>query len=168
MQSTDLLTVGEIARRSGFADSAVRFYEGLGLLTATRTSGGQRRFERSTLRRLAFIRAARNIGLSLDEVAAALASLPSGRTPTRADWARLSRGWRKRLDDQIDALVALRDGLDSCIGCGCLSLDRCAISNPADDARSGGPGAVYLPARLRREDAPNGRAAGGKRRLSRR
>jgi MerR family transcriptional regulator, redox-sensitive transcriptional activator SoxR len=153
MQSTDLLTVGEIARRSGFADSAVRFYEGLGLLTATRTSGGQRRFERSTLRRLAFIRAARNIGLSLDEVAAALASLPAGRTPTRADWARLSRGWRKRLDEQIEALVALRDGLDSCIGCGCLSLDRCAISNPADNARSGGPGAVYLPVRLRREDA---------------
>jgi len=156
MQSTDLLTVGEIARRSGFADSAVRFYEGLGLLRATRTSGGQRRFERSTLRRLAFIRAARNIGLSLDEVAAALASLPAGRTPTRSDWARLSRGWRRRLDDQIEALLALRDGLDSCIGCGCLSLDRCAISNPADTARSGGPGAAYLPSRLRREDARPG------------
>ena len=153
MHTTDLLTVGEIARRSGFADSAVRYYERLGLLPATRTSGGQRRFERSTLRRLAFIRAARNIGLSLDEVAAALASLPSGRTPTRSDWSRLSRGWRYRLDDQIDALVALRDGLDSCIGCGCLSLDRCAISNPADSARSGGPGAAYLPAGLR-QDAP--------------
>src|SRR6185437_6646531 len=153
MHSSDLLSVGEIASRSGFADSAVRYYERLGLLTATRTSGGQRRFERSTLRRLAFIRAARNIGLSLDEVAAALASLPAGRTPTRADWATLSRGWRRRLDEQIDALVALRDGLDSCIGCGCLSLDRCTISNPADTARSGGPGAVYLPARLRTEDA---------------
>ena len=135
MHTTDLLTVGEIARRSGFADSAVRYYERLGLLPATRTSGGQRRFERSTLRRLAFIRAARNIGLSLDEVAAALASLPAGRTPTRSDWARLSRSWRRRLDDQIEALVALRDGLDSCIGCGCLSLDRCAFSNPADSAR---------------------------------
>jgi MerR family transcriptional regulator, redox-sensitive transcriptional activator SoxR len=152
MHSSDLLTVGEIARRSGFAESAVRYYEGLGLLAATRTSGGQRRFERSTLRRLAFIRAARNIGLSLDEVAAALASLPLQRTPTRADWARLSRGWRQRLDDQIEALRALRDGLDSCIGCGCLSLDRCAISNPADSARTDGPGAAYLPRRLRRDN----------------
>ncbi len=152
MRTTDLLTVGELARRSGFADSAVRYYEGLGLLPATRTSGGQRRFERSTLRRLAFIRAARNIGLSLDEVAAALASLPAGRTPTRADWTRLSRGWRQRLDEQIEALVALRDGLDSCIGCGCLSLSTCVISNPADAARTGGPGAAYLPAGLRRDD----------------
>jgi MerR family transcriptional regulator, redox-sensitive transcriptional activator SoxR len=152
LRTTDPLTVGDIARRSGFADSAVRYYERLGLLHATRTAGGQRRFERSTLRRLAFIRAARNIGLSLDEVAAALSSLPSARTPNRADWARLSRGWRERLDEQIEALVALRDGLDSCIGCGCLSLDRCAISNPADSARSDGPGAAYLPAGLRRED----------------
>src|SRR5215475_14645369 len=107
MHTTDLLTVGEIASRSGFADSAVRYYEKLGLLSATRTSGGQRRFERNTLRRLAFIRAARNIGLSLDEVAAALASLPAGRTPTRTDWSRLSRGWRSRLDEQIDELRAL-------------------------------------------------------------
>src|SRR5215469_3431635 len=152
VHKTDLLTVGEIARRSGFADSAVLYYEGLGLLPATRTSGGQRRFERSTLRRLAFIRAARNIGLSLDEVAAALESLPASRTPTRADWSRLSRGWRRRLDDQIAALHALRDGLDSCIGCGCLSLDRCAISNPGDSARSDGPGAAYLPRGLRRDD----------------
>jgi MerR family redox-sensitive transcriptional activator SoxR len=151
MHSSDLLTVGEIARRSGFADSAVRYYDRLGLLTATRTSGGQRRFERSTLRRLAFIRAARNVGLSLDEVASALESLPAGRTPTRADWSRLSRGWRQRLDDQIAALTALRDGLDSCIGCGCLSLQRCAMSNPADAARMGGPGAAYLPVVLRRD-----------------
>ena len=96
MHTTDPLTVGEIARRSGFAESAIRYYEGLGLLSAARTAGGQRRFERSTLRRLAFIRAARNVGLSLDEVAGALASLPAGRTPTRADWTRLSRGWRRR------------------------------------------------------------------------
>jgi MerR family redox-sensitive transcriptional activator SoxR len=150
MRSTDLLTVGEIARRSGFAESAVRYYEGLGLLAATRTSGGQRRFARSTLRRLAFIRAARNIGLTLDEVSAALASLPAQRTPTRSDWAKLSRSWRKRLDDQIEALTALRDGLDSCIGCGCLSLDRCTISNPADTAGAAGPGATYLPGRLRK------------------
>jgi MerR family redox-sensitive transcriptional activator SoxR len=101
------------------------------------------------LRRLAFIRAARNVGLSLDEVAAALATLPEGRTPTRSDWARLSRGWRTRLDGQIAALERLRDGLDSCIGCGCLSLRRCAISNPADIAALNGPGAAFLPAPLR-------------------
>jgi MerR family transcriptional regulator, redox-sensitive transcriptional activator SoxR len=148
MHTTDPLTVGEIARRSGFAESAVRYYDRLGLLSATRTAGGQRRFERSTLRRLAFIRAARNVGLSLDEVAEALASLPAGRTPTRSDWARLSRDWRQRLDDQIAALTALRDGLDSCIGCGCLSLRRCAFSNPADGAAAQGPGAAFLPRRL--------------------
>ncbi len=150
MRTTDLLPVGEIARRSGFAESAIRFYESKGLLAAARTAGNQRRFERSTLRRLAFIRAARNVGLSLDEVAAALASLPAGRTPTRADWSRLSRSWRQRLDDQIEALTALRDGLDSCIGCGCLSLQRCAFSNPGDRARAGGPGAAFLPPGLRR------------------
>jgi MerR family transcriptional regulator, redox-sensitive transcriptional activator SoxR len=149
MLSTDLLTVGELAHRSGFAPSALRYYERLGLITALRTSGGQRRYERSVLRRLAFIRAARNIGLRLEEVAAALAELPGGRTPTRADWTRLSRGWRQRLDDQIAALVALRDGLDSCIGCGCLSLHLCAISNPHDAAAASGPGAAYLPQRLR-------------------
>lgn len=153
MHTTDMLTVGEIARRSGFAESAIRYYEGLGLLSAGRTAGGQRRFERSTLRRLAFIRAARNVGLSLGEVAEALSSLPAGRTPTRADWSRLSRAWRQRLDDQIEALTALRDGLDSCIGCGCLSLQRCAFSNAADIARGSGPGAAYLPAGLRRDDA---------------
>ncbi len=149
MRATDPLTVGEIARRSGFAESAIRYYEGLGLLAAARTAGGQRRFERSMLRRLAFIRAARNVGLSLDEIAQALQTLPAGQAPTRADWTRLSRGWRQRLNDQIDALVALRDGLDSCIGCGCLSLQRCAISNPGDAARAGGPGAAYLPPGLR-------------------
>ena len=101
------------------------------------------------LRRLAFIRAARNVGLTLDEVAAALAELPDSRTPTKADWTRLSRGWRARLDAQIAALEKLRDGLDSCIGCGCLSLKRCAMSNPADIARTDGPGARYLPAPLR-------------------
>jgi MerR family redox-sensitive transcriptional activator SoxR len=163
MQSSDVLTLGEVARRSGFAPSALRYYERLGLVTATRTGGGQRRYQRSVLRRLAFIRAARNVGLSLDEVAAALAQLPAGRTPTRADWSRLSRAWRERLDEQIRALSALRDGLDSCIGCGCLSLRRCAISNPADVAAGGGPGAVYLPSRLRRPTEPpryGGPAAG--------
>ena len=145
----DLLTVGELARRSGYAASALRYYEREGLVTASRTTGGQRRYQRSVLRRLAFIRAARNVGLSLDEVAAALAALPGGRTPTRADWTRLSRSWRRRLDEQIVALTALRDGLDSCIGCGCLSLKRCAMSNPGDVAAVGGPGAAYLPRALR-------------------
>ena len=150
MEKKDLLTVSEIANRSGFAASAIRFYESQGLISATRTSGGQRRFERQMLRRLAFIRAARSVGLSLDEVAAALAKLPDGRNPTRADWARLSKDWRGRLDDQIAGLMALRDNLDSCIGCGCLSLKRCAISNPADLAAGAGAGALYLPRSLRR------------------
>ncbi len=152
MKTTDLLTVGAVSERSGFAPSALRFYERVGLLKATRTAGGQRRYERSVLRRLAFIRAARNIGLSLDEVTAALDSLPQGRAPTRSDWARLSRGWRERLDEQIDALRSLRDGLDSCIGCGCFSLQRCRISNPGDylAATDEAPGAALLPAQLRR------------------
>ncbi|GAB2486828.1 redox-sensitive transcriptional activator SoxR [Jatrophihabitans fulvus] len=143
------MTVSQVSERSGFAPSALRFYEREGLIDATRTSGNQRRYERGVLRRLAFIRAGRNVGLSLDEVAAALATLPDGRTPTRADWTRLSRTWRRRLDDQITALEKLRDGLDSCIGCGCLSLKRCAMSNPGDVAAAGGPGATYLPAPLR-------------------
>jgi MerR family transcriptional regulator, redox-sensitive transcriptional activator SoxR len=150
MDARDLLTVSEIANRSGFAASAIRFYEKEGLITASRTTGGQRRFERTMLRRLAFIRAARNVGLRLDEVAAALAKLPNGRTPTRTDWTRLSKDWRTRIDDQIAGLFALRDNLDSCIGCGCLSLKRCAISNPADSVAVAGPGAVYLPKSLRR------------------
>jgi len=150
MATADLLTIGEVARRSGFATSALRYYERQGLITGRRTSGGQRRYERNVLRRLAFIRAARNIGLGLEEVRAALAQLPAARTPTRSDWARLSRAWRGRIDEQIDALVRLRDGLDSCIGCGCLSLQRCRLSNPGDTAAAGGPGAVFLPPALRR------------------
>jgi MerR family transcriptional regulator, redox-sensitive transcriptional activator SoxR len=149
MRTNDLLTVGEVAERSGFATSALRFYEREGLLRATRTSGNQRRYERNVLRRLAFIRAARNVGLSLEEIAAALATLPDARTPTRSDWTRLSRTWRARLDDQIAALERLRDGLDSCIGCGCLSLRKCAMSNPGDVASTAGPGAQYLPPPLR-------------------
>lgn len=145
----DMLTVGEAATRSGFAASALRYYEREGLIAATRTSGGQRRYDRSVLRRLAFIRAARHVGLGLDEIRDALATLPSGRTPTRADWTRISRSWRDRLDEEIGALIALRDGLDSCIGCGCLSLRTCRLSNPDDVAAAMGPGARYLPRRLR-------------------
>ena len=149
MLSSDLLTVSQVSERSGFAASALRFYEREGLISAVRTTGNQRRYERNVLRRLAFIRAARNVGLSLEEIADALRTLPEARTPTRADWTRLSRSWRKRLDEQIAALSKLRDGLDSCIGCGCLSLRRCAMSNPADVAATVGPGAAYLPRPLR-------------------
>ena len=155
-----LLSVGEVADRSGFAPSAVRYYEREGLISAERSSGGQRRFDRSVLRRLAFISAARHVGLSLGEVRDALDRLPASRTPNSSDWKRMSRVWRERLNSEIAALEALRDGLDSCIGCGCLSLRRCAISNPRDVAASRGPGAAYLPRQLRqpppRENAPAG------------
>ncbi|MFW3170121.1 redox-sensitive transcriptional activator SoxR [Geodermatophilus sp. CPCC 206100] len=147
---TDLLTIGQVAERSGVAASALRYYEAQGLVSASRTGGGARRFPRSVLRRLAFIRAAQNVGLSLPEIRTALATLPEGRTPSARDWARLSQGWRDRLDAQIEALVQLRDGLSSCIGCGCLSLTRCRLSNPGDVAGEGGPGARWLSPALRR------------------
>ena len=153
MDTKDLLTIGEVARRSGFPQSALRYYEREGLVSTTRTTGGQRRYERSVLRRLAFIRAARTVGVGLDEVRAGLDQLPAGRTPNRADWTRLSRSWRSRLDEQIDALVALRDGLDSCIGCGCLSLQRCQLYNSGDRMAAAGPGARLLPPMLRRTPA---------------
>ncbi|YAL83379.1 redox-sensitive transcriptional activator SoxR [Dermacoccaceae bacterium W4C1] len=150
LTARDLLTVGEVANRSGFATSALRYYERQGLIESERTSGGQRRFERSVLRRLAFIRAASNVGLSLEEIRDELSRLPTGRTPTKADWSRISRHWRSRLEERIAALEDLRDGLDSCIGCGCLSLKRCALSNPDDIAASKrGPGAGFLPPLLR-------------------
>jgi MerR family redox-sensitive transcriptional activator SoxR len=146
------MAISEVVERSGFAASALRYYESQGLIAASRSGGGQRRYERNVLRRLAFIRAAGNVGLSLEEIRDELARLPQGRTPTRADWQRITRHWRARLDEQIAALERLRDGLDSCIGCGCLSLRRCAISNPLDVAAGSAdaPGAAYLPAALRR------------------
>ena len=144
MHTTDLLTIGDLSARSGVAPSAIRYYETHGLVTSERTSGNQRRFRRSTLRRLAFIRTAQRVGLSLEEISAALATLPEGRTPTRADWARLSQGWRPRLNEQIERLTRLRDDLDSCIGCGCLSLQRCSLQNPGDEAAESGSGARYL------------------------
>lgn len=147
--ATPTLTITDVSRRSGFASSALRYYERLGLIAADRSSGGRRRYPRAVLRRLAFIRAARHVGLTLDEVRDALSRLPAAGTPTRADWTEISRSWRQRLNDEIGALVALRDGLDSCIGCGCLSLRRCKVSNPGDIAASRGPGAAYLPRRLR-------------------
>ncbi|MCV2491027.1 redox-sensitive transcriptional activator SoxR [Geodermatophilus sp. YIM 151500] len=146
----DTLTIGEVAARSGVAASALRYYEQQGLLAPARTPGGARRYPRGVLRRLAFVRAAQNVGLSLAEIRAALATLPDGRPPTARDWARLSRDWRDRLDEQIAALVQLRDGLTSCIGCGCLSLGRCRLSNPGDVAGREGPGARWLPPALRR------------------
>ncbi|HEY5980912.1 MAG TPA: redox-sensitive transcriptional activator SoxR [Microlunatus sp.] len=153
MDGHDELTISQVVERSGFAASALRYYESQGLIDATRSGGGQRRYERGVLRRLAFIRAASNVGLSLEEIGDELGRLPCGRTPTRADWQRITRHWRSRLDEQIAALERLRDGLDSCIGCGCLSLKRCAISNPRDVAAgsSDAPGAAYLPAVLRRQ-----------------
>ena len=138
------ITIGELSERSGVATSAIRYYETLGLVSSRRTTGNQRRYERAMLRRLAFIRTAQRVGLSLEEVEAALSTLPSNRTPTKADWSRLGRGWRPRLDAQIHQLERLRDTLDSCIGCGCLSLRRCALSNPDDQAAARGPGAVFL------------------------
>lgn len=144
MQTTDLLGIGDLSARSGIAPSAIRFYETHGLIASERTTGNQRRFRRSTLRRLAFIRTAQRVGLSLEEISAALSTLPEGRTPTRADWARLSQDWRPRLDDQIQRLVNLRDKLDGCIGCGCLSLQRCALQNTDDEAGATGTGPRYL------------------------
>jgi MerR family transcriptional regulator, redox-sensitive transcriptional activator SoxR len=147
--ATSMLTIGEVAARSGFAASALRYYEREGLIAAERNDGGQRRYEPAVLRRLAFIRAARHVGLTLDEIRAVLAELPQDRTPTKADWTRISRSWRARLEAEIEALVALRDRLDSCIGCGCLTLQSCRMSNPNDVLAARGPGAVNLPRPLR-------------------
>jgi MerR family transcriptional regulator, redox-sensitive transcriptional activator SoxR len=138
------LTIGQVAERSGVSTSAIRFYESRGLVEATRTSGNQRRYDASTLRRIAFVRAAQRVGLTLEEIRDALATLPAARTPTAADWARLSASWRSRLDAQIERIERLRDHLADCIGCGCLSLRTCALNNPHDQAAVRGPGAVFL------------------------
>ena len=139
-----VLTIGQLSERSGVATSAIRFYEARGLIRAVRTTGNQRRFEQAELRRVAFIRTAQRVGLSLDEIGEALATLPENRVPTKADWTRLSRAWRPRLDDQIARIERLRDQLDGCIGCGCLSLRNCALRNPHDVVATRGPGAVFL------------------------
>ena len=136
----DALTIGELAARSGVAASALRYYERLGLIAARRTTGNQRRYDRSTLRRVAFIRIAQQVGVSLDEIRQALAMLPESRTPTRADWTRLSRHWRSRLEARISLLERLRDDLDGCIGCGCLSLQRCRLYNRDDELAAEGTG----------------------------
>ena len=138
------LTIGQLAERSGVATSAIRFYESVGLVSSIRTTGNQRRYPQSNLRRGAFIRTAQRIGLSLDEIGTALATLPDGRTPTKSDWHRLSNAWRPRLDEQIRRIELLRDRLDKCIGCGCLSLKSCWLTNPDDEMAAEGPGAVLL------------------------
>jgi MerR family redox-sensitive transcriptional activator SoxR len=134
----DTLAIGDFAVRAGVAPSALRFYEKEGLIRAARTGGNQRRYQRSELRRVAFIKIAQQIGVSLDEIRDVLATLPENRTPTKADWARLSARWRKRLDERIALMERLREELTGCIGCGCLSLKRCRLINPSDElARTG-------------------------------
>ena len=134
------LTIGELAARTGLATSALRFYEERGLIRAHRSPAGHRRYARSTLRRLGFVILAQRVGLTLDEIRASLAALPDGRVPDRDDWARLTGTWRKRIDERIGELEGLRGSLTECIGCGCLSLDRCALANPDDRAGRSGPG----------------------------
>jgi MerR family transcriptional regulator, redox-sensitive transcriptional activator SoxR len=138
------LTIGEVADRSGVAPSALRFYEQQGLVTSTRTSGNQRRYPRAVLRRIALVQAGKAAGIPLDEIRAALDALPTHRTPSRRDWERLSRGWRADLDRRIATLEAIRNRLTTCIGCGCLSIDRCDLLNPDDEAADQGAGAHYL------------------------
>ncbi|MCB1552381.1 MAG: redox-sensitive transcriptional activator SoxR [Xanthomonadales bacterium] len=138
------MAVGEVARRSGVAVSALHYYESRGLLHSVRSAGNQRRYRRDVLRRLAFIRAAQQVGIGLEEIAEALADLPAQRTPNKADWSRLSVRWRTRLQARIDALTALRDKLDGCIGCGCLSLKACQLYNHDDELARLGAGAHRL------------------------
>jgi MerR family redox-sensitive transcriptional activator SoxR len=135
-----LMTIGEVARRSGVASSALRFYEERGLITSERAGSGHRRYPRPVLRRIAFIVFAQRIGLTLEEIKAELTKLPPGRVPSRHDWAQLSRDWTARVDERIAELERLRAGLTECIGCGCLSLERCKLANPGDRAASAGPG----------------------------
>ena len=148
------LTIGEVAARSGVAPSALRFYETMGLVASRRTGGNQRRYERAVLRRIAVIQAGKAAGISLAELQSALATLPEDRVPTRRDWDRLSRSWRKDVDRRIALLQALRERLTTCIGCGCLSIDRCTLLNPDDEAVRLGGGAHYF-----LKDGPRTRSA---------
>ena len=144
MAASQLLTIGDLARRTGLAVSAIRFYEARGLVSAIRTSGNQRRFLRSDIRRLSFALIAQRLGLSLAEIESELATLPQGRAPTQQDWSRISNRIRARLDERMAMLAKTRDLLDGCIGCGCLSLDRCALYNPGDRAAAAGAGPRFL------------------------
>lgn len=147
---TDVLTIAEVARRSGVAASALRFYEQRGLIRSERTGTGHRRYARAVLRRIAFIVFAQKIGLSLDEVGAELARLPQNRVPERGDWAKLSATWADRIDGQISQLHRLKDGLTQCIGCGCLSLTQCRLANPDDQEAGRGPGPTFWQGASRR------------------
>lgn len=138
------LSIGSVSERTGVAPSALRFYESEGLITSTRTDGNQRRYHRDVIRRVSFIRVAQQLGLTLEEIRTALASLPDGRTPSQKDWQKLSSSWRPRLDAQIAMLERLRDKLDGCIGCGCLSLSLCRLVNPGDEVGERGPGPRYV------------------------
>jgi MerR family redox-sensitive transcriptional activator SoxR len=138
-----VLTIGEVAARSGVAPSALRFYEERGLIVSERNDSGHRRYPRSVLRRVAFIVFAQKVGLSLDEIGTELAQLPRNRAPERADWAKLSGSWTKRIDERIAELERMKSGLTACIGCGCLSLDRCQLANPGDRAARRGAGPRY-------------------------
>ena len=149
----DLLTISEVSRRSGVAASALRFYEQLGLIASERAGSGHRRYPRAALRRIAFIVFAQRVGLSLDEIATELAKLPPGRAPMRRDWSRLSSTWSARIDERIAELERLKAGLTECIGCGCLSLSRCKLSNPGDRAAQYGPGPRYWVGDRRQERA---------------
>jgi MerR family redox-sensitive transcriptional activator SoxR len=140
---SDLLTIGEVSRRSGVASSALRFYEEQGLISSERAGSGHRRYRRPVLRRIAFIVFAQRVGLTLGEIGSELSKLPPHRAPTRRDWSRLSRKWTARIDDRIAELERLKAGLTECIGCGCLSLDRCRMANPDDRAAGLGPGPRY-------------------------
>lgn len=140
----DGLTIGQIAARTGLSVSAIRFYEAEGLVSPWRNDGGQRRFARADIRRLSFVLIAQKFGFTLPQIRGELDRLPKGRTPTRADWANISAGFRAELDTRIDALTRMRDTLDGCIGCGCLSLEACALYNPADRAAARGEGPRYL------------------------
>lgn len=133
MALSNTLTISEVAARAEIAASALRFYESIGLISSSRTTGNQRRFDRSVLRRVAVIKAAQRVGIPLDEIRRTLDALPSGRTPSRRDWERLSSRWSQSLEERIEALTRLRDDLSSCIGCGCLSIDRCSLFNSGDE-----------------------------------
>ena len=147
---SEALTIGEVAARSGVATSALRFYEEQGLIASERTTAGHRRYPRSVLRRVAFIVFAQRVGLSLDDIRQQLAALPRNRAPDRADWARLSAAWAGRIEERMAELERLKRGLTECIGCGCLSLDRCRLANPGDRAGRRGPGPRYWIGPVRR------------------
>jgi MerR family redox-sensitive transcriptional activator SoxR len=144
MRQVDHLPIGQVARRTGLAVSAIRYYEDMGLVRPLRSAGGQRHFHRSDIRRLSFVMIAQQMGFSIREIRAQLSALPEGRTPTKADWSKISRGFRAELDARIATLGRLRDRLDGCIGCGCLSLKKCQLYNPGDRAARLGPGARFV------------------------